>query len=52
MPNYVTKALLKFQYTTPRRAQYTINQCMRPNYGGEKQLVTPLDTSTPIPEER
>ena len=52
MPNYVTKALHKLQHPTPKRAQYSPNQCSRPNYGATKKLVTPLDTSPPIPKER
>ena len=52
MPNYVNKALRKFQHTTPKRAQYAPHQWTRPNYGATKQLANPLDTSPPIPEER
>ena len=52
MPNYVTKALHKFQHPTPKRAQYSPHQWTRPNYGATKQLATPLDTSPPIPEEQ
>ena len=52
MPNYVTKALHKFQHPTPKRAQYTPHQWTRPNYGATKQLATPLDTSPSIPEEQ
>ena len=52
MPNYVTKALHKFQHPTPKRAQYAPHQWTRPNYGATKQLATPLDTSPPIPEEQ
>ena len=51
MPNYVTKALQKFQHPTPKCAQYALHQWMRPNYGATKKLATPLDTSPPIPEE-
>ena len=52
IPNYVTKALQKFQYPTPKRAQYVPHQWTRPNYGATKQLATPLDTSQPILEEQ
>ena len=52
IPNYVTKALHKFQNPTPKRAQYAPHQWTRPNYGSTKQLATSLDTSPPIPEER
>ena len=52
MPNYVTKALHKFQHTTPKRAQYAPHQWTCPNVGTTKQLATPLDTSPPIPEEQ
>ena len=52
MPNYVTKSLHKFQYPTPKRAQYAPHQWTRPNYGATKQLTTPLDNSPPIPEEQ
>ena len=52
IPNYVTKALQKFQHPTPKCAQYEPHQWTRPNYGATKQLATPLDTSPPIPEER
>ena len=52
MPNYVTKALHKFQHPTPKRAQYALHQWTRPNYGATKQLATPLDASPPTPEER
>ena len=52
MPNYVTKALHKFQHPTPKRAQCAPHQWKRPNYGATKQLVTPLDTSPPILEEQ
>ena len=48
MPNYVTKALNKFQHPTPKRDQYAPHQWTRPNYGATKQLATPLDTSPPI----
>ena len=50
--NYVTKALHKFQHTTPNCAQYTPHQWTRPHYGTTKQLATPLDTSPPILEEQ
>ena len=50
MPKYVTKALQKFQHTTPKRAQYAPHQWTRPHYGATKQLATPLDTSPQIPE--
>ena len=52
MPNYVTKALHKFQHPNPRRSQYAPHQCTRPKYGATNQLVTPLDNSPLIPEER
>ena len=52
MPNYVTKALHKFQHPTPKRAQYAPHQWTRPNYGATKQLATPLYTSPSIPEEQ
>ena len=52
MPNYVTKALQKFQHIAPKRAQYAPHQWTRPNYGSKKQLETTLDTSPPIPEEQ
>ena len=51
MPKYVTKAPHKFQHPTLKRAQYAPHQWTRPNYGATKQLATPLDTSTSIPEE-
>ena len=52
MPNYVTKALQKFQHTTPNCAQYAPHQWMRPHYCATKQLANPLNTSPSIPEER
>ena len=52
IPNYVNKALHKFQHPAPNRAQYAPHQWTRPTYGATKQLATPLDTSLPIPEER
>ena len=52
MPNYVNKAFHKFQHPTPNCAQYTPHQWTRPNYGAKKQLATPLDTSSPVPEEQ
>ena len=52
MPNYVTKALHKFQHPDPKRAQYVPHQWTRPNYEATKQLATPLDTSPTILEER
>ena len=52
MPNYVTKALHKFQHPTPKCAQYEPHQWTRPNYSATKQLSTPLDNSPPIPEEQ
>ena len=51
IPNYVTKALHKFQHIAPKRAQYAPHQWTRPNYGSTKQLATPLDNLPPIPEE-
>ena len=36
MSNYVTKALHKFQHSTPKRAQYAPHQWTRPNYGATK----------------
>ena len=51
MPNYVTKALQKFQHTTPKCAQYAPHQWTRPDYG-KKKPATPFDTSLSIPEER
>ena len=50
MPNYLTKALHKFQHPTRKRAQYAPHQWTQPNYGATKKLATPLDTSPPIPE--
>ena len=50
IPNYVNKALHKFQHPNPKRAQYAPHQWMRPNYSATKQLATPLDTSPSIPE--
>ena len=50
MPNYVTKALHKFQHLTPKCAQYAPHQWTRPNYGATKQLANLLDTPPPIPE--
>ena len=52
MPNYVPKALHKFQHTTPKWSQYSPNQLTRPNYGAKKQLETTLDTSPPMTEEQ
>ena len=52
MPNYVTKALHKFQNSTQRRAQYAPHKWTRPNYCATKQLANPLDTLPPISEER
>ena len=52
IPNYVIKALHKFQHLTPKRAQYALHQWTRPDYGATKQLANPLDTSPPIPEEQ
>ena len=52
MPNYVTKALQKFQHHTPQRAQYELHKQTRPNYGATKKLATTLGTSSPIPEEQ
>ena len=51
-PNYMIKALQKFQHPIPKRAQYAPHKWTRPIYGATKQLTTPLDTSPPIPEER
>ena len=36
IPNYVTKALHKFQHTTPKRTQYAPHQWLYPNYGATK----------------
>ena len=52
MPNYVTKALRKFQHPTQKHAQYSLHQWTWPKYGATKQLATPLDTSPPLPEEQ
>ena len=52
MPNYMIKALNKFQHPAPKRAQYAPHQWTRPNYGATKHLATTLDTPPPIPEER
>ena len=52
MPNYVTKALHKFQHPTPKHDQYAPHQLTCPDYGATKQLSTHLDTSPPIPEEQ
>ena len=52
MPNYLTKALHKFQHTTPNRDQYAPHQWTRPNYGATKQLANPLDDSPPIPGKK
>ena len=51
MPNYVKRALQRFQHPNPKLSQYASHQCTLPNYGAAKQLATPLDTSPPIPEE-
>ena len=52
MPNYVTKAIHKFQHPTPKRAQCATHKWTHPNYGATKQLSTPLDNSPPITEVR
>ena len=52
MPNYVTKALHKFQHPNPKRAQYAPHQWARPNYGAPKKLANTLDNSPPILEEQ
>ena len=49
MPNYMTKAIHKFQHPNPKRAQYAPHQWTHPNDGATKQLATPLYTSPPIP---
>ena len=38
IPNYVTKALHKFQHPTPRRAQYAPHQWTQTNYVATKKL--------------
>ena len=50
MMEYVTKALHKFQHSTPWQVQYAPYQWKRPKYGDTKQLETTLDTSPPISE--
>ena len=40
MPNYVTKALHKFQHPAPKRAQYAHHQWTRPNHGATEKLAT------------
>ena len=52
MPNYMTKALHRFQHPIPKRAVYATHQWTRPNYVATKQLAILLDTSPPIPEEQ
>ena len=49
MPNYVIKALHKFQYPTPKRAQHVRHQWTRPNYGSTKTTSNSLGYFTTNP---
>ena len=52
MPNYLTKALHKFQHPTPGHAQYAPHQWTRQNHCKAKQIAYHLDNLTTIPEEQ
>ena len=52
MPNYVRKALHKFEHQQPKRPQHAPHKHNIPQYGVAIQLTEPLDQTKPLSKER
>ena len=48
MPNYVSKALTRFQHPPPNKPQDQPYPHVKPNYGAKKQYARPDDDSPPL----
>ena len=48
MPNYVSKALTRFQHPPPNKPQDQPYPHVKPNYGAKKQYARPDDQSPPL----
>jgi hypothetical protein len=48
MPNYISKALTKFQHTPSTRPQHSPHAWIPPDYGSKTQFTTPPDDSPPL----
>jgi hypothetical protein len=48
MPDYIGKALQRFEVPTPTRAQHSPHAWLAPVYGTGPQLTKPIDDSTPL----
>jgi hypothetical protein len=46
MPNYIHKALQRFEHPTPKKPQHSPHSWIKPNYGAKKQMTTEPDTGT------
>ena len=51
MPNYVSKALHKFQYPAPYCPEHAPHNLAKPAYGQRQQFVTPHDDSDPLDQD-
>jgi hypothetical protein len=49
MPDYVEKALQRFEIDAPKRAQHSPHKHIKPNYGSKQQYVPEPDTSPASP---
>ena len=48
MPNYITKALTKFQHNAPKRPEHSPHRAPDRQIGAKVQLTEPVDTSEPL----
>ena len=49
LPNYIAKALQRFQHPTPTKPEHAPHAWIKPNYGSKApQKPTPIDTSPPL----
>lgn len=48
MPDYVAKALQRFEHSFPKGNEDSPHQWQPPNYGAKQQLTDPIDTSRPL----
>lgn len=48
MPDYIEKALARFQHTAPTKAQHSPHAWQKPNYGATQQMTNEPDDSPPL----
>ena len=52
MPNYITKALTKFQHNAPKRPEHSPHRAPDRQIGAKVQLTEPVDTSEPLTKKQ